>query len=604
MDIQAILDEIDELSNLPDSITVTSVDEPTQVEWESAWVAAGHALPIRVGTEMLWNDGTHQRAVYMAVGDRFTIVTNYADRGMGASDPRDITCLGWLDDDHLFGIGTWGLESGTFRLYMDGSVEHICDEYAVANHAAAELLLVQDSATKELKTYNFVTGTLSAAIVTIVNWSQDTDYVNTRAAWTDDTNAADLSFYFVDGTTLYNYDGVSVVDTVATIAAAGELVYQNGLVVFSASSSLYYVDTADTWPTTPTTLLSAESYTLVRRTPGSNTLVDVAHNTTKWSSYRQFNTEDLTIPALVIKDTYTSVIDELGADHQIVHEKNFADANVDKFRWAAPLINTLDKTYNRIMPSPDGSKFYVWWYQTDASWWASAERTYADDGQYYFKWSRSARIHDGAVVVADNDDDTTGRVYRITEWSSEKPDTLYLNVAEKIGTTILRIKDIDTIPAGYDILKMDIRVNASANIQGNLKLYEADGTEILTYGMRWYGYGSGFGGISTVSAGWASGIPLFVSTGYSMFSLTLMNFRDMSNTYRTMLWFDGMYYVAAPYVQKGVGFAQSTEAAKVLSYLQLDIAASTISDFHTTVYALKTEAGYSKDRSIDDYRMA
>jgi hypothetical protein len=612
MDIQNILDEVEALGNLPDSVTITSATEPTQAEWEVAWIAAGYELPIGVGTELLWNDGTNQRAVYMTTGDKFTIVVGISDLS-STDDPRVIRCLGWLDNDHLYGIGDWGTDSGTFKIYMDGSVEHICDEYAIANHYAAETLLVQDQSTKQLKTYNYDTDTLSAAIVTIVNWDQSVNYDYVRATWNDESTASDLSFYFSDGTTIYNYDGVSTIDTVSSGVDVHDMVVQNDLLVFTNTNVLYYLDTTDTWPTTYTTVRTEISTVFLRKTPGSSTLVDVGRGVdadNSWNLYRQFNTSTEQYQEIILEDTYAQIIRELSDEHNIIHNQDFADVDVDRLRWAAPLINDLTKQYTRMIVSPDQRRVFALWHETDAYWDATGNRE-LDSGTYYHIWSKSKQERRGAVVLSNsgecNEDCSTGRIYRITEWSDPEPDVMYLEGAQLSGTNKLIIDNLDQIPEEYDILKIDLHISPSGSTYLPIRLYEADDTEIAFYGTIFINTAGSDAGHTTSTLVWSSGVPIYFPANYGQLSITILNFHDMDNAYPLMIWFEGGFYDTSLGLMRGVGFVPATDISKILSYLVFDLSVpgATVTNFTSSVSALKTSAGYSKkDKNYNDYRMA
>jgi hypothetical protein len=59
----------------PASLVLTQWPYPTQAQWEAAWVAAGHTLPIPARTRLYWRDDHQWRGEFtVAEGDRYAIV--------------------------------------------------------------------------------------------------------------------------------------------------------------------------------------------------------------------------------------------------------------------------------------------------------------------------------------------------------------------------------------------------------------------------------------------------------------------------------------------------------------------------------------------------
>lgn len=99
---------------------LTQSAPPTQIDWESAWVAAGNTLPIPVDQELYWFDGVNLRGEYRNLLDQYRFVTP------SKTESFEIQHMLWGDGDAFYAQvlrndtnGDWSL----CKVYMDGTLE-------------------------------------------------------------------------------------------------------------------------------------------------------------------------------------------------------------------------------------------------------------------------------------------------------------------------------------------------------------------------------------------------------------------------------------------------------------------------------------------------
>ena len=158
--IETILNDIETLANpLIASFTITQSTEPTQKEWETAWVTAGNSLPIPASVELYWNDGYQVRGMFMVVDDVICMPTNWAK--IIDEYPDDVTepqiearvtlwVRWWFNNTSLIAIGSVDGVGGTYRVFLDGSYELLFPLYALEVNATSRKALLWNYGSYEL----------------------------------------------------------------------------------------------------------------------------------------------------------------------------------------------------------------------------------------------------------------------------------------------------------------------------------------------------------------------------------------------------------------------------------------------------------------------
>lgn len=150
--VEPVRASLDSIISVPRNFALHQTTEPTQDDWETAWVTAGYSLPIPKNVELMWNDTQTLRGMYAVIDDRFAIPIQWGKAlevgtQIDSTIPTPASSLiwprWWYDDNSLLGIGTQAGNSGTFQIFPDGSVKHLSDEYLIAFHPGTKFGIIQ-----------------------------------------------------------------------------------------------------------------------------------------------------------------------------------------------------------------------------------------------------------------------------------------------------------------------------------------------------------------------------------------------------------------------------------------------------------------------------
>jgi len=684
MAIQEILDEVDELNAIQSSMTLTSSSEPHQKEWEDEWELQGYSLPISVGTELYWNDGTRLRGLYMAVPDRFTLPTRWSKlmdndpgfqgfRSQAIPSERNIWIRWWLDDTHLIGTGTYDGVTGTYKMYMDGIVELITTKVAIDVHPPAQTMVVQDGS--DLKLYDLATDTLGATIDT-VSWTAElygpVSYVvaedesdsgwgfTDRIGWADETDLANLDFYYIDGDEIHFYeDGVGT-SLLFSVPSGGEdaatICFQNDLLAISyatppdggtdyysatifdlAGNIVFSLGTSSGDDQTGSAagggLYNAWHF---RKTPGEATLIDILpsdppvrygksqrfdslpedamqeYGAHTWEKYLRYDTVDNRYVPHIIYDERLDYLNTLGEELTVVASDTTTQPDVvidDRHRWGAALISNRKQSYTFAHVSPGGDGLLLGWGESFGI--KSKTQDGLAQGRLYGGQGYTTDIpappdedlqgesgRHGSVVLSLDEEGSTGRVYRISDYVEPKPTELVLYSNDLPAATNQIFVDLIDIIANldeeYEILKVYIE---TAGPDINTSMFIITGVGVTGDNRNWREDGT------VTSSLEHNGLwRLIVGGDVSSWTLTFHNFRE-NDTHLTMFAEGGS--------RGGVDTQQHTAAGyidvptpKPLNLLRFEADSGNFNAGNRVVVtALRTRGKYSNGVQ-NDYRMA
>ena len=700
MTIQDILDEVDELNDIQSSMTLISSSEPHQKEWEDEWELQGYTLPISVGTELYWDDGTRLRGLYMTVPDRFTLPTRWSklmdnDPGFQTlrTDPipteRNIWVRWWLDDTHLIGTGTYDGVTGTYKMYMDGSVELITTKVAVNVHPPAQNMVVQDGS--DLKLYDLATDTLGATIDT-VSWTADLygpvklvvgdadDNLGEgiseagwgfteRIGWADETDLANLDFYYIDGDEIHFYeDGVGS-SLLFSVPSGGNdavtICFQNDLLAISYESittDIYHATIFDLTgtvvfelgvsgdelgdnegnpfhPAWGTGIYRAWHF---RKTPDSTTLMDVLqpekpvragvakridptidslgtdyiqeYGTHTWEKYLSYDTVENRYIPQIIYDSRLAYINTLGEELTVVASDTTTQPDVvinDRHRWAASLISNRKQGYTFVRVSPDGNKVLFGWGESFGIKSRTVDKLAQGPkygGQQYttdigggsplnYELQIETGRH-GSVVLALEQEGSTGRVYRISDYAEPFPTELVLYSAVLPAAANQIFVDLEDIIADldpdYELLKVYIE---TAGPDVNTSMFIVTNAGVTGDNRVWKETGG-----ATSSAEHNGLWRLLVGGVASSWTLTFHNFRS-NDTYLTMFAEGGAVGGTNTLQLTAAGYID-VATPKPLNFFQFEADSGNFNEGNRVVVsALRTRGKYSNGVQ-NDYSMA
>ncbi|MCK5017692.1 MAG: hypothetical protein KAS32_11565 [Candidatus Peribacteraceae bacterium] len=696
MTIQTIIDEINELNAIPSSLTVTSTSEPYQKEWEDEWVSQGNSLPIAVGTELYWNDGSQLRGMYMVVPDKFTIPTRYS-KIIDTADPvitigeipslRNIWIRWWYDDLHLIGVGTYDGVTGTYKMYMDGVVELITTTVAVAVHSLAQQMVVQDGT--DLKLYDLTTDTLGGAIDS-VSWTAelygpnmvvedfgDNKPTNSgwgfteRVAWADETNVSNIDFYYGDHDDVYFYEdgvGTSLLFSIGLYGTEGvvSICHQNSLLAIC-----YEVDTSDNYVATVYDFngdvifdlgSSGEELSIdydgegsvvwgrglyrvwhFRKTPDSTTLIDVLrpeapirygiakrfdtvpgdqrqpYGSHTWERYLRYDTVGNQYQTKTIYDLRVNDLQNLGNELvSVPSDVTTAPAAIidDRHGWGAALVSNRKKCYTFAHPSPDSEKLLLGYGESFGIKSNTQDRLTQGDrygGQQYdensYNDAQGESGRHGSVVVAIGLTGSSGRVYRVSDYTEPSPTemVIYTKVLEAATDTIdVDLTDIiAALSEDYEILKVQIQTASSAT--GSLSVWANDNVLPGDYKSRaFFANGSTVGSVDDDGS---SGLRIPVApTDTGEYLLTFHDFRAAYN-HITMFAEGGYYGGTSPFQVVAAGYLDQAAVAdpptlKPLLKLLFTHDTGTFNVGNKIVITVLRTKGKYSNGGQNDYRMA
>lgn len=556
-DIQEILDEVEELNGIPTGIVVTSATEPTQVEWEAAWVAAGNSLPITVGAELYWSDGTILRGMFMTVEDTFclpirwskildTWETPVADR---LDADREIWVRWWEDNEHLIGIGTYSGDTGTFRVYVDGTVEHLTSYVAVISHPSAGKLVVDDSGT--LKLYDIATDALGATIGTI-SWTPETlsptskITVTTevppvssgwgfsqRVCWADEDSATNLDLYYADAEDVYYYeDGVgssllfSAPDEISSICFAND--------VFAVSYDVHYCaifdDTGALIRNIGKSEMSIDGSAnihqplyltwLFRKNQDDGTFIDILqaldpkppgiskrysgqtlyqYGNHTWARYATYDTENDIYYGDLIDDDRITPLEELNGSIELPGEdsvEGVLDNAKNKEKWGASLFGGYKHAFSTITYCPDRSKLLL-------GWGGSFGGKFRDQDKFIQGWNvvnpKEESGRHGCIVLAEGSEPSTGKVYRVMDYSEPEPTEVTLGEHTSVDYATVMTLDLTDVIANLDPAYNTLKLHmwGWTTPTGNSYNYLSFNGDLTPANYRskvWYSAGAALGG--------------------------------------------------------------------------------------------------------------
>lgn len=128
--ISALVTEIESIEAFATPFILEQDTEPRQNNWEDAWVAAGHTLPIPEDQELYWKAGEFVRGQFACTNDRFyCLFPSNSVSLAGVVHFAYTKFLGWEDEQHFLFSGTQlntsGQYSGLLRAYLDGTCEQV-----------------------------------------------------------------------------------------------------------------------------------------------------------------------------------------------------------------------------------------------------------------------------------------------------------------------------------------------------------------------------------------------------------------------------------------------------------------------------------------------
>lgn len=105
-------DELVSLINQAAPLVVEQAEEPTQDDWETAWVAAGNALPIIPNKRLVWFDGAQVRGEYAVIDGDYYVMLAQIRR------PNNIEQFYYRPDGEIIG---WVVDPPNHRTWIDGT---------------------------------------------------------------------------------------------------------------------------------------------------------------------------------------------------------------------------------------------------------------------------------------------------------------------------------------------------------------------------------------------------------------------------------------------------------------------------------------------------
>lgn len=190
--------QLNTLSSLAEPIFLSQSSEPTQKQWEDAWIAAGKSVPIDTRSELYWYDGTNLRGMFGTVDDWIRReLLNYAHyvklstltgaMVYGASQFLDDYSYVFLNTDQLSGSAAVRLSKVVQGIYSNintGAATPVVTSPIRVNPAGTAIAF-KDSA-GNLRTINSDGTSLTTVIATVCG--QICDWRTTKILYVDSSN--------------------------------------------------------------------------------------------------------------------------------------------------------------------------------------------------------------------------------------------------------------------------------------------------------------------------------------------------------------------------------------------------------------------------------
>jgi hypothetical protein len=456
------------------SITLEQDAEPTQSEWEAAWVAAGNALPIPVQAELFWYRNDILRGQYSTCSDVFCMPISTANQRILNSTANPLiewVGLWWWDDDSIVvDVGARSIAGvaddavGTYRMWLDGSYEKLSDQRIIAFHRGSKVGLANVSGV--LHAWNMsgdadlgaITGAPSLAVNTFA--LPESEF----AQWDDEDSATDWSCWFTGFlANLYHIDQTTAaVDSTFTVPVSVSGVTKNFIVV--GTLLVAHIDDTVHWIEMSTSVV----FRSIPVDSGSNSIPYFSlydadtircfayfsieagdrHQVMSQLYYRNYTISTNTLEVATQYDENFSVIDSIQNSVTSQVEPGVAGTAVKTWTstgWWAKGFMRVNVAIDRVRHNPLGTRAIYFW-----------SHTATDDGEV-FHLTGNPRA---TVVIALNDELSTGAVWRITPWHDDRDDKILIKevqVGIDIRTWKIQLADeLAALGDEYDILEVEL----------------------------------------------------------------------------------------------------------------------------------------------------